>query len=60
MAKRSIQREGFSHQYIGIEFKGETHEVLHVEHSWVFWKCVIPLCVWELERVFSQTQLCQL
>ena len=24
------------------------------------WKYVIPLCVWKLERVCSQTQLCQL
>jgi predicted nucleotidyltransferase len=30
MAKRSIHRKGFSHQQIGIEFKEETHEVLHV------------------------------
>jgi hypothetical protein len=35
MTKRSIQRKGPSHQQIGIEFKEETHEVLHVEHNLV-------------------------
>jgi hypothetical protein len=36
MAKRSIQREGCSHQQTGIEFKEETLQVLHVEHSLVW------------------------
>jgi hypothetical protein len=36
MAKRSIQREGFSHQQIGREFKEETLQVLRVEHSLVW------------------------
>jgi hypothetical protein len=29
----SIQREGFIHKQIGIEFKAETHQVPDVEHG---------------------------